>query len=158
MKMINRGKLVTDKHFLHKVSDPVDMSNKSEVDELVNFFKEYYKSKDGAMQGISAPQLGMLKRAFLTRWRKGGDTKIFFNPMVHFKIYGVPRTERCLSEGERFFMVWRPILIFVSYDVIGDDKRHHKLFGYHKARIFMHEYDHINGVLLEDKAILKMDL
>jgi len=109
--------------------------------------------------GLAAPQTGILKRAFIidTSPLSEDDNNIekfekaFFNPEITWrsedKIY---YSEGCLSIPDIFEDILRPQKIRVKYfdanlNIIEDE------FDGLIARIFQHEYDHLDGILFIDK-------
>lgn len=108
---------------------------------------------------LAAPQTGILKRAFIidTSPLSEDDNNIekiektFFNPEITWrskdKIY---YSEGCLSIPDIFEDILRPQKIRVKYfdtnlNIIEDE------FDGLIARIFQHEYDHLDGILFIDK-------
>lgn len=140
----------TDVDYLHQVSKPVTMD--SDMVSLVNFqLLQAYKKLDGECQGLSAVQVGFPVRAILLRYVKGEEPIVIFNPKVDVKLGSKKSNEGCLSEGDVRYIVKRPILIKVQY-YLGNGNKVVEWLPYKKARIFMHEYDHLNGILLQDKG------
>ena len=142
----------TDIYKLHVISDEVDLNNKKEIESLNTVLLQAYNSLNGACQGISAIQLGVPKRAILLRYVKGKPI-VVYNPEVIIKIGNRKSTEGCLSEGKQRYVVNRPIVAVVSY-YNENMNRVTKILRYKKLRIFMHEVDHLNGILLQDKGVL----
>lgn len=98
--------------------------------------------------GISAVQIGILKRVFVARIRN--KIKPFINPQIlKFSQKEVAILEGCLSIPDLYGHVTRP----QEVDIEARD-RHGKTFkGHYKdlpARIIQHEMDHLNGVLFID--------
>ncbi|MFY9403701.1 MAG: peptide deformylase, partial [Defluviitoga tunisiensis] len=75
----------------------------------------------------------------------------------------VSEEEGCLSIPEIFEDVYRPEGVKVRYQDINGNVIEEELHGY-QARIFQHEYDHLEGILFVDKistlrkALIKKDL
>lgn len=149
MMQANRCLVETDLSVLHTVSDEVDLNDLSMTRRIDIALSDMFDSLQGKAQGISAIQCGINKRAALLRYDKGKPAVIIYNPKVLFK-FGVRKSnEGCLSEGNIRYFVKRPLLVYVEYYT-----RHKELkrewLTYRRARIFMHEFDHMNGVLLQD--------
>jgi len=113
------------------------------------------KKADGI--GLAAPQIGMLKSLFIVDTTplkdKGVEIveKVYFNPVViHYSENNVCYNEGCLSIPGINEEVLRPEKIEVSYRDENFDWREEILDGL-IARIFQHEYDHLQGVLFIDK-------
>lgn len=109
--------------------------------------------------GLAAPKAGLLKRAFVidtSPFSKNDQTihpfeQIFINPEIISqsadKIY---YEEGCLSIPGIFEDVFRPKKIAVRYFDGNFNRIEEELDGI-KARIFQHEYDHLEGILFIDK-------
>ena len=97
--------------------------------------------------GLSANQIGMDIRAFaMIRDIEYNDVIVCFNPRI------VTRSdecvwceEGCLSFPDQFINVHRPDKIIVKYE--DEEGKDHKisLSGF-AARVFQHEFDHLNGI------------
>ena len=142
----------TDIDILHQVSSDIDMSNISLVNAVKSKLLQTYEKLDRKCQGISAIQVGYPYKAVLLRYVKGEKPIVIFNPKVYCKIGNKKSNEGCLSEGDSRYIVKRPILIKVGY-IAEDGTDVVEWLPYKKARIFMHEYDHLDGILLQDKGV-----
>ncbi len=106
--------------------------------------------------GIAAPQVGILKRVFLfTKFDDKGN-EIDFVACIGPEILDVSdeevvMEEGCLSLPGIYGDVKRPKKIKVRYLNIDGDKIEETLSGL-SARVFQHEYDHIEGVLFIDRV------
>ena len=97
--------------------------------------------------GLSANQIGIWERAFCMMIDiETGETLTCFNPKI-IKTYGDPvwLEEGCLSFPDDIINVKRPDRIVVKYE--DEDEKVHKvkLDGF-SARVFQHEYDHLEGI------------
>ena len=97
--------------------------------------------------GLSANQIGINERAFaMIRDLEYNDIIDCFNPRV-IKRYDdeVWCEEGCLSFPDEIINIQRPNRIVVKYE--DEDKKDHKikLDGF-AARVFQHEFDHLNGI------------
>lgn len=144
--------VVTDINELHKVSEKVNLDDSYEMKKVAVALLEAYAKLDGRLQGISAIQIGMPLCAILLRYKKGEEPRIAYNPEVIKTIGSRKSNEGCLSEGEQRYIVRRPLFVKVSYYTTAKQNIVRWL-PYKKARIFMHEYDHTQGVLLQDKGV-----
>lgn len=110
--------------------------------------------------GLAAPQIGIQKRAFVidtSPFSKDQENtiskyeQIFINPEIltqsSNKIY---YEEGCLSIPGIFEEVNRPEKVTVRYFDLEFNQIEEELDGI-KARIFQHEFDHLNGILFIDK-------
>ena len=97
--------------------------------------------------GISANQIGIWERAFaMVRDIEHNEIMVCFNPRI-IKTYAeeVEMEEGCLSYPELFIEISRPSSIIVKYEDEGKSLIKRRLDGY-VARIFQHEYDHMEGI------------
>ena len=97
--------------------------------------------------GLSANQIGIDERVFaMIRDLEYNDIIVCFNPRV-IKRYDdeVWCEEGCLSFPDEIINIQRPNRIVVKYE--DEDKKDHKikLDGF-AARVFQHEFDHLNGI------------
>ncbi|OGD85640.1 peptide deformylase, partial [Candidatus Curtissbacteria bacterium RBG_13_35_7] len=98
--------------------------------------------------GLSAPQIGIFKRAFVARVRN--RIKGFINPKIlKFSKDEITILEGCLSIPQFYGHVIRPAEIDLkSQNIRGKtSKKHYKGLA---ARIIQHEIDHLNGILFID--------
>ena len=97
--------------------------------------------------GLSANQIGIEERAFaMIRDIEYNDIIVCFNPRI-IKRYDdeVWCEEGCLSFPDEIINIQRPDRIVVKYE--DENKKDHKikLEGF-AARVFQHEFDHLNGI------------
>ena len=140
-----------DIDWLHTKSEPIDMTDHCAIQNIAAILLLAYKKLDGKCQGISAIQTGFPVQAVLLRYIKGGEPTVIYNPEVYIKLGSKKSNEGCLSEGDARYIVKRPLLIKVGY-YLADGTKIVEWLPYKKARIFMHEYDHLFGILLQDKG------
>ena len=97
--------------------------------------------------GLSANQIGIRERAFvMISDMESQDTLTCFNPkIVKESKEMVTMEEGCLSYPEIFLDIARPETIVVQYEDEGKELHKIKLTGF-IARIFQHEYDHMEGI------------
>ena len=97
--------------------------------------------------GLSANQIGIKERAFvMISDMESQDTITCFNPkIVKESKEMVTMEEGCLSYPELFLDIVRPETIVVKYEDEGKELHKIKLTGF-IARIFQHEYDHMEGI------------
>jgi len=137
-----------------------EISEEDNIHQISSMLSETLKSTKGI--GLAAPQINLLKRVFVI------DTSpliedditiekfegIFINPAIidsdsENKLY----REGCLSFPGIFEEVTRSGKILVSFQDILFNTHEEELDGI-KARIFLHEYDHLEGILFIDKINL----
>lgn len=99
--------------------------------------------------GLSATQLGLPYRAFAM---KSNPIIVCFNPiLVDTSDEQISLEEGCLSFPNLILKIKRPIKIKVRYtEPNGNTKT--TIFEGLTARIFLHEYDHLEGVLFTKKV------
>lgn len=145
---------------LEQVSEKIEDPKSQETKDLVNnMFKALREHGDGAA-GLSAPQIGVLKRATICRrmdlepqGKKMKDSDMIWEIMINPEIINTSkelstRWEGCLSinYGDLFGKVTRPKYIEVEYYDLEGNKKTLKASDYF-AHIVQHEIDHLNGVL-----------
>ena len=97
--------------------------------------------------GLSANQIGISERAFvMMRDIEYNEIIVCFNPKI-IKKYSekVEMEEGCLSYPDLFLKISRPKKIVVKYEDANKKIHKLKLDGL-SARIFLHEYDHMEGI------------
>ena len=97
--------------------------------------------------GLSANQIGINERAFaMVSDIETMQVIVVFNPKI-IKEDNKKETmeEGCLSYPETFLQIERPYSIVVKFE--DEDKKVHKIkMEGLMARIFLHEYDHMEGI------------
>lgn len=145
-----------DDPFLRKKSKPVAKVDES-IRELVKKMEETMKKHDG--MGLAAPQVFEDKAIFITcvpkqqengEWGEG-DLRVFINPKIlAFSQETWSRSEGCLSLPNFYEEVIRPVKIKIEATDLERERFEEELVGW-DARTFLHENDHINGVLFIDR-------
>jgi len=144
--------ITNDEATLRKVSKPVEKFD-AKLHELLDDMAETMYKAPGA--GISAVQVGVLRRAFVI---DTGKRKLeFINPEI-IRTSGENKivNEGCLSVPYEYmkdaeYKVKRPNTVRAKYfDRFGNEQEI-KLTGY-EAKAFCHEFDHLNGILFIDWA------
>jgi peptide deformylase len=97
--------------------------------------------------GLSANQIGIKERAFvMISNMELQETITCFNPKIIKQSKKLVKLEEgCLSFPDVFLDVDRPESIVVKYEDEGKEVHKVKLEGF-IARIFLHEYDHMEGI------------
>ena len=103
--------------------------------------------------GLSANQIGIQERAFvMISDMESQDTLTCFNPkIIKESKQMVTIEEGCLSYPELYLEIARPETIVVKYEDEGKELHKVKLTGF-IARIFQHEYDHMEGIDFTQKT------
>lgn len=95
--------------------------------------------KEAGGVGLSAPQVGINKRFFITGWGE-----VFVNPLLISGTERVQSIEACLSLPGRTYNVWR-------YNRI--ELWNGKQYQGERAIVIQHEIDHLNGKLISDDSV-----
>ena len=102
--------------------------------------------------GLSANQIGIGERVFIMMLNmETEETITCFNPRI-IKRYDddVWCEEGCLSFPDEIINVKRPDRIVVKYE--DEDKKDHKIkLDGLAARVFLHEYDHLQGIVFTER-------
>jgi len=140
-----------DNPILRTVCKPVEAFDK-ELKGIISDMKDTLKRAKGL--GIAAPQVGLDIRAFIFITDYGTKKQVVreaINPEVIFASdQQVIGEEGCLSLPNKFGNVYRPQEIIVSFFDVDGEQQKMRLEDL-DARVFLHELDHINGVLFLDR-------
>jgi len=102
--------------------------------------------------GLAAPQVGHNIRLLVLRLGTG-QIQEMINPRISWcSEERVTMAEGCLSIPGETCMVTRPAKVRVKFQTIEGD---YKYWCLHKmdARVLLHEYDHLEGVLMTEKEL-----
>jgi peptide deformylase len=106
--------------------------------------------------GLAAPQVGLGIRFIVAHNIEDGKDYGLANPqIVHFAGGIEVRSEGCLSFPELYGDVERSLSVTVRFQDL-DWVQREETYSAHFARVLQHEIDHLNGVLLIDRAIGEM--
>lgn len=147
------------KRIIVKVPDPILTKKCREVDTfderlhtLLDDMKDTVKDANGA--GLAAPQVAVLKRVCVIDTDDGYFELI--NPVVKLQSGSQTGIEGCLSVPKKYGTVTRPMKItVVAKDRNGADVKY-RVSGF-TARAFMHEIDHLDGIVYTAKATEMVD-
>ena len=118
--------------------------------EMSRILKENMMHYEGV--GLSANQIGIGERVFIMMLNmETEETITCFNPRI-IKRYddNVWCEEGCLSFPDEIINVERPDRIVVKYE--DEDKKDHKIkLSGMAARIFLHEFDHLEGIVFTER-------
>jgi peptide deformylase len=103
--------------------------------------------------GLAANQINLDASVFvMVDYYNSAEPLFCINPAVHeVSDHQVLMTEGCLSEPDLYLKVKRPAEIKVSWETIEGERAVRELDGM-RARIFLHEYDHLCGILFTDRV------
>jgi peptide deformylase len=148
---------------LRKVGKEID-ANYPELEKLISNMKETMYNASGV--GLAAPQIGKAIRLFIidaSPFAEDEDlseeerdtlknfNRVFINPKI-IKEEGTEWVfnEGCLSIPDVREDVFRQPIVTIEYQD-EDFKTHTEVLDGLSARVFQHEYDHIEGILFTDK-------
>ena len=118
--------------------------------EMSRILKENMMHYDGV--GLSANQIGIGERVFIMVLNmETEETITCFNPRI-IKRYddNVWCEEGCLSFPDEIINVERPDRIVVKYE--DEDGKDHKIkLSGMAARVFLHEFDHLEGIVFTER-------
>ena len=118
--------------------------------EMSRILKENMMHYDGV--GLSANQIGIGERVFIMVLNiETEETITCFNPRI-IKRYddNVWCEEGCLSFPDEIINVERPDRIVVKYE--DEDGKDHKIkLSGMAARVFLHEFDHLEGIVFTQR-------
>lgn len=103
--------------------------------------------------GLAAPQVGVLKRVCIVEYDEQRYELV--NPVLIKSSGKCVDNEGCLSVVGFRGMVERPEKIDIEYFDRNGKKQSLHAEGYF-ARVFLHEMDHLDGILFADKMIKKL--
>lgn len=137
---------------LHKVSRPVTEFNER-LWELLDDMAETLRKADGV--GLAAPQVGVLRRAFVMDIGNGVIVDVV-NPEYMVKKGKQENVEGCLSSPGEFGITRRP-----AYVKIKAQDRNGKEVTFEGedliARCICHESDHLDGILFKQHVIKMLE-
>ena len=118
--------------------------------EISRILKENMFHYEGI--GLSANQIGISERVFIMMLNmETEETITCFNPRI-IKRYedDVSCEEGCLSLPDEIINIQRPNRIVVKYE--DEDKKDHKIkLDGLAARVFLHEFDHLEGIVFTER-------
>lgn len=141
-------------HEIRTFGDPVLKSDAAPVTDIdgrvVRLVEEMFDTLDHSNGGIAlaAPQIGIQKQIFV--WDLDGERRVIFNPEIVEASGEWVYDEGCLSIPGLFVELVRPKQILVrGVDLDGNEVEVEadELL----ARLFQHEIDHLQGVLMFDR-------
>lgn len=129
----------------------------SSTRKLIDEMTETMDACEGV--GLAAPQIHHSIRLFVIRRPieidedkfELGDVRVFINPVLSLHSKETWKaTEGCLSIPTFHSLVERPKAVTVEYTSVEGNRIRERLSGW-EARVVMHEYDHIEGILFLDR-------
>lgn len=147
----NSQELVTLKKKSSAVELPVDHSTIDIVKQMLYCIKIQWKAS-----GLAAPQIGINKRIIICNIDKEkGTLETMINPIYHVNENLLEEGwEGCFSVPYTFTKIARWKTIDIEYYNMQSILIKKKLTGFY-ARIYQHEYDHLDGILITDRGVEK---
>jgi len=140
IKIVGEACLTEPSIVINKITD--------DIINLSNKMKEKMVQWDGI--GLAAPQVGHNIRLIVIRLSTG-QIQEMINPRISWTSEErVKIEEGCLSIPEKSIWIERPSKVRVKFQTAEGEFRYwclHKM----DARVFLHEYDHLEGILMTDR-------
>jgi peptide deformylase len=143
--------------FIRRLGDPVLKSRATPVDRFDESLRNQVERMAGIMRdalgmGLAAPQLGISQRLLV--YTVGGDAPVITlaNPEIVWSSDDSEGLEEgCLSIPGVTIEIDRPVFVRVRAQDEEGETRVVEASGL-EARVIQHEIDHLNGVLILDRA------
>ncbi|MEP0813702.1 MAG: peptide deformylase [bacterium] len=132
---------------LKKVARKVGRAAMRDMPKLASDMLETMIEANGI--GLAAPQIGKSLRMFIATI--GDEPRVFVNPQILEREGFDVGEEGCLSFPGLYGMVERPTYIKVRYQD-AEGREHIDEFEGFPARVILHENDHLDGILINDRA------
>jgi peptide deformylase len=137
------------------VGDPVLRQRANEVTDIDGKLATIVEGMTGALHeahglAVAAPQVGVLKRLFVYQMPEEDDLRVIINPVISESDGEWVYDEGCLSVPGLSWEIVRPKQVHLTgLDLDGNEVSFEadELL----ARMFQHELDHLDGVLLIDR-------
>ena len=138
--------IITDVNELSARSSEVEVRKESKkIQEVIINLKKIIREKN--LTSLSAPQIGEYVRVFVINFN--GDLRSFVNPVItDVKNMELSR-ETCSSIPDKTYIRPRYSTVEVIYQTPLGKTESRKLIGL-AAKVFQHEIDHLDGLLLSD--------
>jgi peptide deformylase len=136
---------------LQQPTEAWDFKLDGDLTELVSAMAKVMFNPAHAGIGLSANQVGVGKSILIM----GTDEKLVacINPVIH-ELRGEKELylEGCLSFPDLWMHIKRPSECLVSYQTITGEWVKDELFTGIKARVFLHEFDHLLGITFDQRS------
>ena len=162
MRVIKAYRNASDDILLRSKAKPYDLRNKDEVNKAYHHHNQLLHHcltfLKGKAIGLAGPQLGINRRIFAMETRKG-TWKVCVNPEIdEYKGKAIRKGESCLSIPKHQYETRRAESLEVSYIKLQSwapgSQEYITEFAYltgQEAIIFQHEYDHLEGLLIDEQ-------
>lgn len=135
---------------LRKVAIPVTEFDGS-LEQLAENMIDTMRVNEGI--GLAAPQVNISRRLFVIDLKLIDETqnaRAYVNPEILSRDGMDRHEEGCLSIPGIRAEVERPLRIRVRYQTVEGKQMEEEMEGM-QARVFLHEYDHLDGILFIDR-------
>lgn len=155
---IIRKTIENDLEYLRQVSMPVDINDKSYLEDIIPLSK--FCKENNQFLALAAIQIGIPKRIIYLRktttesiYDDDHDEEIIMiNPEILEEKGKTKYLEACGSCLDNSGVVIRPYKIKLEYLDVDGNKHIEDIEGF-KTTVICHEVDHLNGILHMDKSI-----
>jgi peptide deformylase len=146
-------------HEIRIFGDPVLKSRAAPVKDFDDSLKQLAEDMLRIMHeaegaGLAANQIGRLKRIFVAVYEDEGELREFIvvNPVIEKRSEAQEKdTEGCLSIPGIGVEVERPVAVTLAGQDLSGEPMRVEAEG-RLARIFQHEIDHLDGILMLDRT------
>lgn len=136
---------------LKKPARKVSVSRIPTLSDVIEKMKRTMEQNKGV--GLAAPQVGFNERFFIAILDEDKGAEPIINPVIIQRSQDkCVDEEGCLSFPELYAQVLRSNWILVSWTDLTGKNIEARLVDF-PARVFQHEFDHLNGILLVNNAI-----
>lgn len=129
---------------LREPANPVEQHPMELLRQMMEF------TVKGKHLGVAAPQFGIPLKCFIAMMEKNRYVAVINPRLIRKGRQMVDMYENCLSEPGKRVLISRPRLITVEFEGQDGVKIRVELKDLY-ARIFLHELDHLYGVLMVDR-------
>ncbi len=147
----NKIPIVTYPHpALRQKGVNIDNVKNADIQQLIADMKITMVEAKGI--GLAAPQVNQLLNLFIAQIDQD-KIEVFINPSIIWRSNKqTPLEEGCLSLPGISAIVQRPEKVIVTYLNEKGQRKIRKADGL-LAKVIQHEFDHLNGILIIDKAV-----
>jgi len=136
---------------LKQISQPVDCAKETDLRDLCKTMARIMYDAPGV--GLAAPQIGVLKRVIVydLEEEKGSVIALCNPEIIEYGDELEVDDEGCLSLPGITVAVERPVRVVCVAQTLSGAKVSVEAVGFH-ARVLQHEIDHLDGMLIIDRA------
>lgn len=141
------GSVMNEPALLDPFADP-QTDWKERESQMINLMHDHHGL------GLAAPQIGSSHRMFVMAHSQLGDIGVYNPDIVSYSDTDVMWQEGCLSFPLLFLSIKRPEEITAQFTRSDGHTKIELTMSGRDARIFQHEYDHLQGSMFLDKVSL----